>query len=452
MVDHHRRVKLLTMAAALVLWLMLASVMGASASHFDTEQAPASFTAYTSKRWMQTNYTEFFADARVRVDIIRQPGSVVLAGRTEFNYAFQGGNSRTFWRFNTSTSTWATVANAPGQVKEDGSALSSDGDRYIYALQGGGRAFWRYDTISNAWVTMARTPENVKSAGGLTYDGNGAFYALRDDATNRFWRYNVASDTWTVLTNAPGAVSDGGCLVSDHKTFVYALQGNGQRNFWRYNVTSNSWSTLAQIPYAVRYGGAMVFDGVDSIYAIPGWSQAYFLRYSISEDRWYILANVPSTVSYGGSLAFSYPGTVFAFSGVNTNRYWRYNETTGVWSASSNAPGIIGEGGALANGPMVLSRNGTIISVTFDTGNADSAIQGLFWTESLATGTDITFEIRASNTLAAGVPLAPWTYVGGTSPATASLPNGRYIQWRATLSTTNVHLTPTLQEVRVYYA
>ncbi len=209
---------------------------------------------------------------------------------------------------------------------------------------------------------------------------------------------------------------------------------------------------LAPIPNAVRYGGAMAYDGNNSIYSLPGWSQAYFLRYSISENRWYILANVPSTVSYGGSLAFSYPGTIFAFSGANTNRYWRYNETTGVWSASTNAPGIIREGGALANGPMILSRTGTITSVTFDTGNADSAIQGLFWTESLATGTDIIFEIRASNTLAAGVPLAPWTYVGGTSPVTAGLPNGRYIRWTATLSTTNVHLTPTLQEVRVYYA
>jgi len=452
MVDNHRRAKLLTMAAALVLWLMVASVMGASASHFDTEQAPANFTAYTSKRWMQTNYTDFFANARVRVDVIRQPGSVVLAGRTEFNYAFQGGNSRTFWRFNTSTSTWATVANAPGQVKEDGSALSSDGDRYVYALQGGGRAFWRYDTVSNSWATMARTPENVKSAGGLTYNGNGAFYALRDDATNRFWRYNVASDAWTVMANAPGAVSDGGCLVSDQKAFVYALQGNGQRNFWLYNATSNFWSALAQIPYAVRYGGAVAFDGIDSIYAIPGWSQAYFLRYSISQNQWYTLANVPSTVSYGGSLTYSYPGAIFAFTGSGTNRHYRFDIATGIWGASTSAPGNVNNGGALTSGSFVLSRTGTLTSTTLDTGSSDSSMQGLFWTETLPAGTDITFEVKASNSLVAGEPSGPWIGVGGTSPVTVELPSGQYIQWRATLTTTNVHLTPILLEVRVYYA
>jgi hypothetical protein len=452
MVEHKKRAKLLTMATALVLWLMLASVMGASASYFDSEQAQASFTGFTSSRWTQTTRSDFFYNARAHVDIDRQPGNVVLSGRMEFLYAFQGGNSRTFWRYNTSTGAWTSMANAPSQLKEDGSALASDGVRYLYAIQGGTRSFWRYDSVSNSWTTMARTPDNVKLGGGLSYNGNVTFFGLGGDASTGFWRYNVASDTWTVLANAPGAVSDGGCLVSDQKNLVYVLQGNGLQNFWRYNATSNTWTTMASITRAVRYGGAMTYDGNDSIYALTGWSQAYFLKYSISENRWYTLSNIPSAVSYGGSMAFSYPGTIYAFSGGGTVRYYRYDISTATWSAATSAPGNVAAGGSLSSGALVLFRSGNITSITYDTGIDDCKFQGLFWNEALAVGTDITFDMRASDTLISGEPNVAWTYLGGSSPLITSLPSGRYVQWRATLTTTNIHMTPVLQEVRVYYA
>jgi len=449
---HKVKAKLPLLAASFALWMMLASIMGASASYFDSEQAPASITAFTSSRWTQTTRADFLLDARVNVDADRQPGDVVLGGRTEFLYAFRGGNSLTFWRYNTSTTTWSAMENAPRPLKDEGGALASDGDRYIYAIHGGNRQFWRYDSLYNSWSTMARTPNNVKLGGGLSYDGNGGFYALRGDTQNGFWRYNVASDSWTILANTPASVSDGGCLVSDQRNFVFAMQGDGQRTFWRYNVTSNAWSSMAMLPYQVRYGGAMAYDGADSIYVLTGWSQAYFLRYSISENRWYTLSNIPSAVSYGGSLAFCYPGALFAFSGGGTPRCWRYDIATGIWSAATSTPGNVGVGGALTNGPFIIYRSGTLTSITFDSGKVGCKIQGLYWTEVLASGTDITFEMRASDTLVSGAPSGPWINLGGTSPVTTGLPGGRYIQWRATLTTTNHHLTPALQEVRVYYA
>ncbi|MDD1746287.1 MAG: hypothetical protein LUQ16_00830 [Methanomassiliicoccales archaeon] len=451
MAERKRRAKLGIIATAFVLWLMLASIMGASASYFDSEQAIVSLTGFTSSRWTQTTRADFQLDVRANVDIDRQPDDVILSGRTEFLYAFRGGNSRSFWRYNTSTTTWGTLANAPALLRDEGGALASDGDRYIYAIHGGNRQFWRYDTSYNLWSTMAPTPNNVRLGGGLSYDGKGGFYALRGDSNNGFWRYNVATDAWAVLINTPGTVSDGGCLVSDQKNFVFAIQGNGLSAFWRYNVTSNSWSTMAPVPYQVRYGGAMTYDGIDSIYALTGWSQPYFLRYSISENHWYTLSNIPSAVSYGGSLAFCYPSTLFAFSGGGTSRYWQYAISTGTWSAAISAPGTVGVGGALTNGPLMFSRAGTLTSVTCDTGKAGSSILGLFWSEALASGTDITFEMRASDTLSSGAPSGPWIGLGGTSPVISGLPSGRYIQWRATLTTSNLHLTPVLQEVRIYY-
>jgi hypothetical protein len=98
--------------------------------------------------------------------------------------------------------------------------------------------------------------------------------------------------------------------------------------------------------------------------------------------------------------------------------------------------------------------SGTIASQVWDTGVDGARWDGLFWDEILPGSTDITFEVRASDTLfAKDTPDAtlPWTSVGGASPVTSGLPSGRYMQWRATLTTPDTSETPVLEEVRVYH-
>jgi hypothetical protein len=95
---------------------------------------------------------------------------------------------------------------------------------------------------------------------------------------------------------------------------------------------------------------------------------------------------------------------------------------------------------------------GTIASQVFDTGVAGASWDALFWDETLPSNTDVTFEVRASDTLFAKGDATPsWTPAGGTSPVTSGLPSGRYMQWRATLTTSDTSKTPVLHEVRVYY-
>ena len=95
--------------------------------------------------------------------------------------------------------------------------------------------------------------------------------------------------------------------------------------------------------------------------------------------------------------------------------------------------------------------SGSIASQVLDTGVAGARWDALFWDETLPSNTDITFEVRASDTLTAGFPDASWVPVGGASPVTSGLPSGRYMQWRATLTTSDTSKTPTLHEVRVYH-
>ncbi len=72
------------------------------------------------------------------------------------------------------------------------------------------------------------------------------------------------------------------------------------------------------------------------------------------------------------------------------------------------------------------STSATIASQVRDTGTAGARWDALFWDETLPTdNTDITFEVRASDTLfAADNATLAWTPVGGTSPVTSGLPFG----------------------------
>ncbi len=100
----------------------------------------------------------------------------------------------------------------------------------------------------------------------------------------------------------------------------------------------------------------------------------------------------------------------------------------------------------VSSGPF----SGTIASQVLDTGADGASWDELSWSETLSTGTNITFEVRASDTLFAKGDASPtWTSVGGTSPVTSDLPSGRYMQWRATLTTSDTPETPTLHDVTI---
>jgi hypothetical protein len=114
---------------------------------------------------------------------------------------------------------------------------------------------------------------------------------------------------------------------------------------------------------------------------------------------------------------------------------------------------------ATISGDVLLSRNGnkyrtpgTMTSQVLDTGRAGTKIDLLNWSQILPPSTSITFEIRASDTqFSSNNKVIPWTLLGGTSPVSAGLPKGQYIQWRATLTTSNTSVSPDLQQVEVWY-
>ena len=116
---------------------------------------------------------------------------------------------------------------------------------------------------------------------------------------------------------------------------------------------------------------------------------------------------------------------------------------------TSSTPGDV----KLASEESKYVSSGISASQVLDTGVAGANWDALFWDETVEGGTtNITFEVRASNaSFAKGDASPSWTSVGGTSPVTSGLPSGRYMQWRATLTTSDTSKTPILHEVTIYH-
>jgi len=299
-------------------------------------------------------------------------------------------------------------------VNRGGTLLDYIGGGNISALSAAAlnpTAFWIYNISSNIWSTKASTPADVSTGGGLTYSGRGNISAFAGGGTTTFWQYNITSNIWSAFANVPGNVGAGGALTYDNGNYVYAFKGTVTQNFWRYSISGNSWSAMANI-LGKDAGGALTYDNGNYIYAFNGTTTPYFFRYDISGNTWSdaAVADPAFNVVAGGSLTF-------------------------------------------VPGSSVYKPLGTLASQVNDTGKAGTSWNSLIWSGTTVAGvTNITFEVRASDTLFPKSDATPsWISAGWPSPVNTGLPSGRYLQWRATLTTKDPAQTPVLQDVSVWY-
>ena len=122
------------------------------------------------------------------------------------------------------------------------------------------------------------------------------------------------------------------------------------------------------------------------------------------------------------------------------------------WRGGRYTPGLQHNMGSTNPAPGYVSglfyTSGTIASDIWDTGASGQPWTMLSWQEILQANTDITFSVRASDTLfTKDNNTIPWIAVGGASPVKSGLPPGRYMQWRATLTTTSNSYTPVLHSI-----
>ncbi|NLE95790.1 MAG: PQQ-like beta-propeller repeat protein [Dehalococcoidia bacterium] len=439
---------------------------------------PGSVTAGGTLRWNGEGFIYAFQGGSInmwrynillntwRTTLTPTPSAVTNGGAlcsdgSSYLYAFQGG-STVFWRYNRTTDyLWAPMAPAP-EVVSEGAALAYTGN-YIYALRGGGSTdFWRYSISGNSWSAMASTPDGVGYGGALAWTGGDSIYALRGGGTTGFWRYSISANSWELMPSTPLAVSYGGSLAyKNTSNTIYAVRGGNTNGFFGYDLATGTWSTLANVTGAVGYGGAMVNVPGNFVYVMRGNATAGFYRFNWRSGKWQNRTSTPSPVGTGsvggGALAYAGNGIIDALRGTGTTDVWRYTTAIDSWGVTlDTVPAITGLGAKMVGYVRAYVTVGTLESQVFDSGAPNTQWDLLEWDETLASDTDITFEVRASNTLFLVGDLAlPWISVGGSSGVQLGnlVPplTGRYVQWRATLTTSNILVTPELKEVRLYY-
>ncbi len=183
------------------------------------------------------------------------------------------------------------------------------------------------------------------------------------------------------------------------------------------------------------YSGWGAFGTSVPRFGIAGQWQEVKLVISGSTFGMYSDGSLKSTVT---DTSYSGPGEVgFA------NHYGDYARFDNVRVRKYADP----EPGASVGAEVGLySSTGTIASKVYDTGEVNAGWDLLGWDKTLPSGTDITFEVRASDTI---------FLKGDATPAwqdASVLPTGRYQQWRATLTTTDSASTPVLHEVWDLYS
>jgi hypothetical protein len=201
----------------------------------------------------------------------------------------------------------------------------------------------------------------------------------------------------------------------------------------------------------------LVYTGGNFLYAFRGGGETDFYQYSIPDNKWSSLKSTPEAIDSGGALASDNKNYIYAFNGA-TQKFWIYNISANIWNDTvvSDPPGSIGGGGSLTYMPPFAQyqSTGTLATQVYNSGQAGTHWDVFEWDEITHSGiTDISFEVRTSDTgFTKTDPLPSWISIGETSPVRSGLPPGRYLQWRATLSTSDTSKTPILNEVRPWYS
>ena len=180
----------------------------------------------------------------------------------------------------------------------------------------------------------------------------------------------------------------------------------------------------------------------------------------MTRRKWLLLVACVSVVLLSGGIGLTRASFVdVETSSSNDIQAW----TSAVWTQTSQTDFEAGVSievdTATSPGDVMLGQqggfyldSGSLASQVLDIGISGARWDGLFWDGTFPAGTAVTFEARAGDTAFTANDTSPdWLAFGANSPVTVGLPDGRYMQWRATLSTSDNSTTPILSEVGIYH-
>ena len=372
---------------------------------------------------------------------------------------------------------------------------------------------WIYDLDTNNWTNMSpSTSPSAREGSAMVYDSAYGEMVLfggenRVGTLNDTWTYNLSTNTWTILnplTSPPTAWNHAMAYDSTHgKVILFGGTDDGNHilhGTWVYDRSANVWTNMNPSPappsrnyhdmvYDDDHGEIILFGGLDtdSTCLKDTWT------YNLTTNKWSNM-DPPTTPSARHDYGMAYVkahGTVVLFGGSDRNDYlndtWTYDLSTNDWT-NMKAPAaphiragqdmaydsahdeVVLFGGIEYEPPVVpLGDTWTYNYWTYFTaGNYSSAPQNtggiayfstMSWDADVPQNTTIRFQFRSADTdsnLTKKEFLGPDgttnSYYETSGMQLNSVNNGtQWFQYRASLGTSDVTVTPSLRSVTVNY-
>lgn len=129
------------------------------------------------------------------------------------------GSTNEFYEYLVVRDTWQERAQLPFSGSngfrrcKEGAALTSDRERFIYAFKGGRTVeFWRYDVVVDRWDELEPIPlgnykQRVETGAALAFN-NKQVYALKGRDSREFWSYETGTPNFLSVVGAAGGNSE----------------------------------------------------------------------------------------------------------------------------------------------------------------------------------------------------------------------------------------------------
>jgi hypothetical protein len=302
---------------------------------------------------------------------ISPPGSLLTGSKAEVSAGVNTGvsidNNGALSLTQQVNGAWAVGPTQMLPVDSEAGSMAAVND-YVYVQRGSATGdFWRYDTVSATWLTLARQPDNVSNGSALTWDGGNYLYSMTGRGTNTFFRYNIQNNSWETLPILPVFAQTGSDMryVGNNKiAFMFA----GSTEFYVYDIVNGIFTSKASTPFTnnSNSGSGMWYDGNDTVYAnFGGWDRwqnnRRLAKYSLAQDSWRLLAAPPVDTWYGqNNLVGDGSGNLYMFNNDYhqnqsvKNLAYMYNIAKDSWSTVDGAIGQDVRGTATSDGKRYL--------------------------------------------------------------------------------------------------
>lgn len=366
-----------------------------------------------------------------------------------------GDMQKDTWAYYPSNDTWVQLKTGP-MNPTFGFTTVWDSTNNQFLIFGGQRSgmvqwdLWAYYPTNDTWVQKRSRPQkgfghaavwDTQNNQMLVFGGRNSTY----ETTNDTWAYYPSNDTWEKKAN-------GGLPLLYH-TAVWDATGNRMLVFggeawngtgyssvndtWAYHPLNDSWVRMAggatpRLDHAAAWddqSGQMLVFGGSKNEAKPETNLSDLWGYSPSLDSWTYRGDAP-TARWGHTAVWdNRSGQMVVFGGRSWNGTGSHflNDTVSYHSE------------------QVL--NGTFTQDVITLPSIPSPLGPLNYSVIGPPGTSVSVSLRASTDNSTW---SAWENISsGAAPRTT--PPGRYIQWRASLSTADNTTTPRLSSLSLRY-